>query len=99
MAEGSKDIRLAVARSGARKWTGLKVFTVQNKDNIKREIERAIPALKGQRTGHFPHWPKYKVVCYQALTPGERDFYVEQAIQWNYLGPSDEAKQAYGIRD
>lgn len=50
---------------------------MQNKDNIKREIERSVPEVKASGAGHFPHYPKYRVVCYNALTAEEKVFYIE----------------------
>ncbi|VDC03840.1 unnamed protein product, partial [Peniophora sp. CBMAI 1063] len=97
--EGSKDMRLAIGRPHGYRSTALKVFTATNMHIVKREIEKAFPAIKKAGEGHFKHYPKYKSKCFNALTKDEKGVYATLAAQWNEDGPSPEVKAKYSPRD
>ncbi|KZV59837.1 hypothetical protein PENSPDRAFT_694807 [Peniophora sp. CONT] len=97
--EGTKDLRKAIRSLRGARWSAFKVFTVSNKDNIKRAIEAAHPHIKAAGTGHFPHYPEFKSKCYNALNLNEKQFYVDLAVQWNAGGASAEVKAQNRIRN
>ena len=93
--EGSKSIRNAIGRPHGKRWTAIKVFVVQNRSIIEREIERAHPDVKKSGGGHWMRYPEIKAKCFKALTADEKAVYEKMAENWNYFGPPEEEKAAY----
>ena len=87
-------MRLAIGRPHGYRWTAIKVFTALNMPVVKHEIERNFPLIAKTGKGHFKHYPKYKSICFNALTKKEKGTYDAMAVKWNDEGPPEHVREA-----